>query len=361
MIEEQKIGQLFFIGIGGPELDAETSELLLRVRPGGICLFARNIREARQTRDLNDSLRDLLGEDLIISLDQEGGRVDRLRRVLEPMPAASQIRTPKEAMRHAEITAEALRILGFNTNFSPVVDVDCAGRDCSANGLATRTFGTDANEVLEISSAYLQTLQSGGIQGCLKHFPGLGASVVDSHEELPEVAVDGDELRAVDLAPYRGHFAIGATRAVMVAHAVYPHLGYQCDDANGNPLPSSLNPEFINRLLRTELGFDGLVLTDDLEMGAIMRNYGIGDASIRALLAGSDQVLICNEADNILKAFEHVTTSVREGIIGPDRFEKALSRIYDFKGRISQPTEFNQERLNNLSDEIRAFKTQIAN
>ena len=290
---EEKIGQLFFIGLPGPDLDEPTRKLLTDVLPGGVCLFARNIREAGQTRYLLDDIRDVLPIEPFLSLDQEGGLVDRLRRILAPMPAPHKIKTVEDSRQVAEIIAEVLRTLGFNMNFAPVVDVIDAARSRFSNGLHSRAFGQSAAEVVELAGVFLRVLQENGCIGCLKHFPGLGASEVDSHEELPNVSLTKDELETVDLLPYKALFKSREVAAVMIAHAAYPKLDLQEAAQNGKLLPSSLSFNIVTTLLRQQLGYDGLVVTDDLEMGAILKNYGIGEACVLAILAGEDMLSIC--------------------------------------------------------------------
>jgi beta-N-acetylhexosaminidase len=191
----EKIGQLFFIGIPGTELDEETAALLADICPGGVCLFARNIKEPAQTRTLLESIRASLPAEPFLSLDQEGGLVDRLRRILGASPPASQLRDREESGKFGQLTAEAIRILGFNTDFAPVVDVIDADRAGYPNGLHSRSFGGSAEEVVDLAGAFAAALAAGGCLPCLKHFPGLGASRVDSHTHLPEVRIGSAELR----------------------------------------------------------------------------------------------------------------------------------------------------------------------
>src|SRR5258708_21438122 len=231
---EQKIGQLFFIGIAGAEIDSATQQLLDEVSPGGVCLFARNIKETQQTRDLLDELRDLLTATPLLSIDQEGGLVDRLRRLITPMPAASKIKNLTDAAQLAEIIAETLRILGFNMDFAPVVDVIDDDRAKYSNGLFSRTFGDSKEDAVAYAGEFLRVLQAGGIAGCLKHFPGLAAAGVDSHEELPVVDIPESELIATDLFPYRELLKMSDVQAIMVAHASFPHHRLQETDQNGN-------------------------------------------------------------------------------------------------------------------------------
>ena len=181
-----------------------------------------------------------------------------------------------DASRLARLIAESVRILGFNMDFAPVVDVVDDDREQTGNGLYSRTFGRSSEDVVELAGEFLTTLQENGVIGCVKHFPGLGAAMVDSHEELPLVEIAEDELLSSDLLPYQELFANGEVRLVMAAHAAFPNSRLQERDENGKLLPSSLSQNFITQFLRDELGYDGLAITDDLEMGAIMKNYGIG-------------------------------------------------------------------------------------
>ena len=166
----QKVGQLFFIGIAGPEFDVPTGELLDEISPGGICLFSRNIREARQTRDLLDNLRQVSSVKPFLSLDQEGGTVDRLRRIVTPMAAANRIRTKTDAAEMASLIAQTIGILGFNMNFAPVVDVVGEARSGSSNGLFSRPFGRSKEDVAAFAGEFIAALQENGIVGCFKHF-----------------------------------------------------------------------------------------------------------------------------------------------------------------------------------------------
>jgi beta-N-acetylhexosaminidase len=348
------------IGIGGPEVDLETSELLEEISPGGVCLFARNIRTTTQTRELTDALRDRLSVPPLLAIDQEGGLVDRLRRVLSPMPAANLIRTSEEARWLATVVAESVLALGLNMDFAPVVDVIEGGRISSVNGLTSRTFGSTKEETTELAGEFLSILQAKGILGCLKHFPGLGASTVDSHEELPFVEVTEDELFSIDLYPYRRLISSGQVNAVMVGHAAFPATSLQEVDQNGRLLPSSMSFNFVTRLLRTELIFQGLIITDDLEMGAIIRNYGIGEACVRAISAGADMLAICAEPLAIREGHDAMLTAVNEGRIDIGRLDESLHRIAKLKERIRAPIRFDPQILEDLSQEIASFPSRAA-
>jgi len=357
---EQKIGQLFFIGIGGTTVDEKTESLLDKVSPGGICLFGRNIKEAKQTRDLLDELQRRSSIKPFLSVDQEGGLVDRLRRIVTPMPAANLIPDPKIAGQFGAIVAETLRILGFNMDFAPVLDVIDQSRETSNNGMFSRAFGRSADEAAEMAGAFLTELQNGGCLGCVKHFPGLGATTVDSHEELPQVNADEAELRSVDLLPYKRLLAAGIVHSVMIAHAAYPKTGLQEQTADGKLLPSSLSKRVISGLLREELGFDGLVITDDLEMGAIVKNFGVGEASVMAIEAGADMLAICADAGRIVEGFDAVSNAVHSGRIAEDRVNESMRRIHAAKALLTEPLEFDPARLAQLSDSIGRLKDESA-
>ena len=348
---EQKIGQLFVIGLPDVSLNADTKEFLRDILPGGICLFARNIREAEQTRQLLDDIREILPVAPILSLDQEGGLVDRLRRVSTPMPAPSTLKTIAEVKFLADLTAEIVRILGFNMNFAPVVDVIDESRRQSFNGLYSRSFGNSKAEVVEFAAEYLDNLQAKGCLGCLKHFPGLGASEVDSHEELPIVYLTREEFFEIDLLPYRRLIPTESVHAIMVAHASFPRFDLQETDENGKLLPSSLSYNIVTKLLREELGYTGLIITDDLEMGAIVKNYGIGEACKRAILAGVDMLAICASPEAIREGCKAVTEAVKNGEISESRINESLERIARVKSLMSAPLPFDAARLQTLSDE----------
>ena len=348
----QKVGQLFFIGIAGPEIDEATSNLLSEISPGGICLFARNIRERQQTRDLLDSFRRALPVTPFLSIDQEGGLVDRLRRIMTPMPAANKLRTADDAANLAGIISETLLTLGFNMDFAPVVDVIDHARSARTNGLFSREFGRSKDDVVSLAGTFLDTIQKGGIIGCIKHFPGLGGAGVDSHEELPQVTISEEELLSTDVFPYRELLKTGDVNAVMVAHAAFPQLSLQETDKNGKLLPSSLSYNFVTNLLRGELHYDGLVITDDLEMGAIVKNYGIGEACKMAVNAGVDMLAICADPERIREGYNAVLAAVESGEISPERLDQSLSRVAKLKTQLSPPKAFDAERLDRLSQRI---------
>ncbi|MEO6589106.1 MAG: glycoside hydrolase family 3 N-terminal domain-containing protein [Pyrinomonadaceae bacterium] len=353
---QQRIGQLFFIGLPGTIVDDKTRELLDHISPGGICLFTRNIKSANQTRELLDEVRKILPVEPFLALDQEGGLVDRLRRIVTPMAAVKNLTAKGDSLcveKLAELTGEIVRILGFNLNFAPVVDVIDEKREKFVNGLYSRGFGKNTSDVVNLAGRYLAKLQATGCLGTIKHFPGYGATEVDSHEELPKVNLTLEELLQKDLVPYQKFFAENNVFCVMVGHAAYPRTDLQETDDKGNYLPSSLSRNFINKLLRDRFNYQNLVITDDLEMGAIIKNYGMGEAAKMALKAGNDQLLICASTDAMTEAFDAVCKAVEAGEISLNRIEKSLERIERIKSKLSPPLEFNEIRIGEISVEIK--------
>ncbi len=358
----KKIGQLFFIGIPGEEIDESTAALLGDIAPGGICLFARNLKNAIKTRKLTDDLRARLPYTPFLSLDQEGGLVDRLRRIVEPMPSALEVSKDgdiNKAETLARITAETVRILGFNMNFAPVADVIDQSRAGFVMSAQMRNFGCSAAEAAKFTVSYLEALQAGGCLGCIKHFPGIGGVECDPHEELPAVECGKSDLFETDLFPYIEHLKNGNVEAIMTGHTVFPSLDLQETDSSGKLLPSSLSHNIVTGLMRDELGFDNLALTDDLEMGAIVSNYGIGTASVMSFQAGNDFILICNDPAAIYEGFEALLKAAVDGLIGESRIDQSLERIWRVREKLNAPLGFSESRLEELSNEIRDLKDSI--
>ncbi|HEX8493243.1 MAG TPA: glycoside hydrolase family 3 N-terminal domain-containing protein [Pyrinomonadaceae bacterium] len=354
---EQQIGQLFFIGLPGTELDDETRELLEYVKPGGVIIFGRNVGGAEQLRTLLDGIRAMLPVQPLFGIDQEGGLVDRLRRICTPMPAARTIRQHGDlaaARTLGRITGEVLRLLGFNMNFAPVMSIMTDERDLLSNGLYSRSFGRSPGEVLGYTMVYLRALQGTGCLGCLKHFPGIGAGEVDSHEEMPVVHLSHDALIAQDLAPYIELFQRedDRVRAVMVSHGGFPNIDIRQGLAGGLLEPASLSHSIVTRLLREELSYQHLVVTDDLEMGAIARHCDIDAAVVRAFFAGQDMLLICSKPEMIRQGFETLLMMAKKGKLPEQRLQESLRRIADYKALIKPPPSFDLARFRELSDEV---------
>lgn len=331
----QDSGPLFFIGIRGTALDAEERDFLHEVRPGGVILFRRNIESAAQVRALNDELRGLpCGPGRpggpLLGVDQEWGPVNRLAGLFPSLPPAADLARDADRRATAEagsLTGRLLRHLGFQLDFAPVLDLCEPG---APNGIGERSFGTDPETAAGLARSFLDGLQSAGVSGTVKHFPGLGRTVADSHKVLPEVHADLEALRVHDLVPFRRLLAANPDVPVMVGHGWYPAL-----DPGVEPAPASLSPAVVEGLLRGELGHRGVVITDDLEMGAVTGEAaGDGDpfddaVGIRALLAGGDWILICHRRERILAARAELDRELRGSAVLRRIAGASLERIRD--------------------------------
>src|SRR5262245_54492376 len=361
---EQQIGQFFFIGLPGLEVDAEALELIKEVQPGGIILFGRNVESPQQVRKLLDDARALVPTPLLCGIDQEGGLVDRLREIFPPMPSARAIRQHGDlagVRTLGRITGELLRMLGLNINFAPVMSIITQERSQLTNGLYSRSFGSSPGEVLGYTTVYMRGLQGTGCLGCLKHFPGIGAGAVDSHIEMPLVPLSRDDLLAQDLAPYIELFqrADDRVRVVMVSHGGFPNIDIKKGTTGGLVEPASISPRIVTHLLRQELGYRHLVVTDDLEMGAIAKQFEIEDACEKAFVAGEDMLLICATPETIRRGYRGLLKAAREKRITERRLQASLRRIAATKLLAQPPAPLAMEKYNRLADEIRALNKRL--
>ena len=361
---EQQIGQLLYIGLPGTQLDSDARSLIEYVSPGGVIIFGRNVAAAEQLRSLLDGVRASVAVEPLFGIDQEGGLVDRLRKICTPMPAARVIRQHGDlagARSHGRITGEVLRLLGFNMNFAPVMSIMTEDRDLLSNGLYSRSYGRSPGEVLGYTMVYLRGLQGTGLLGCAKHFPGIGAGEIDTHEEMPVIHLTHDDLIAQDLAPYIELFQRedNMVRAVMISHGGFPNIDIHRGIAGGRLVPASINPSIVTDLLREELGYKGLVLTDDLEMGAIARHYEIEEAALRAVLAGEDMILVCAKPEMIRRAYAALLKAAREGELSSARIESSLRRIAAFKAMTNPPLPFDPKRFQELSMEVAELNRKL--
>ncbi|MGH9941189.1 MAG: glycoside hydrolase family 3 N-terminal domain-containing protein [Pyrinomonadaceae bacterium] len=361
---EQKIGQLLYIGLPGPDFDAETRALVEEIQPGGVIIFGRNVTAPQQLRQLLDGVRESVRIEPLLGIDQEGGLVDRLRKICTPMPAARSIRQHGDlagVRSLGRITGEALRLLGFNMNFAPVMSIMTDDRDLLSNGLYSRSYGRSPGEVLGYTMVYLRGLQGTGCLGCAKHFPGIGAGEVDSHDEMPIIKLTHDDLLAQDLAPYIELFQRedNMVRALMVSHGGFPNIDINRGTAGGPLIPASINRDIVTRLLREELGYKGLVVTDDMEMGAIARHYQIEDASRLAVEAGEDMLLICARPELIHRSRRALVQAVHDKVISEDRIDESLARIAAYKQTTQPPLPFDAARFAELSKEVEALNRKL--
>lgn len=340
------------------QVDAATRELLQTIQPGGVLLDKANIESVEQLVELTSTIRALSQVPPLIAIDQEGGRVDRLKNILAPMPSAEMIASLGEAAvatRLGEITADALRAFGFNINFAPVLDVPI---DMEAeNGLRGRYFGKSSGEVIGLAGAYLEGLHRNGVIGVGKHFPGLGTTTVDSHAVMPQVALSRDELKKRELLPYIEMFSKINSRlvAVMVDHANYTAYDSQ------PPLPASLSKNIVNGLLRDELNFKGLSITDDLGMGAITANYNVGEAAVMAIDAGNDMVLVCDSVERAVEAWQKMVDAASMGRITKTHINRAFDHIARVKSRVSPPHPLHEGDIDRLRDQIAELNQSLEN
>jgi beta-N-acetylhexosaminidase len=290
-------GQLIMAGFYGTELPASVTKAFLAGERGGAVLFKRNLTEdLAQIADLTGALRDACKPDLppLVAVDQEGGRVARLPRPalqLPPMQTLGRLGNVELVRRLARAQGLELSALGFTMNFAPVLDVNT----CDTNPvIGDRSFGSDARTVMRCGIAAVRGLQDGGVLACGKHFPGHGDTSKDSHLDLPVVPHGRERLEQVELLPFRA--AVGAgVAALMTAHVEYTALD--------KGVPATLSRAICASLLRAEMGFEGALLSDDLEMKAITDRFGIEDAAVEAVWAGCDGLLICS--DEALQARAH--------------------------------------------------------
>jgi beta-N-acetylhexosaminidase len=361
---EQQVGQFFFIGLPGTEIDQQARELIEEIKPGGIILFGRNVESPQQVRELLDGARALLPTAPLCGVDQEGGLVDRLREVFPAMPSARAIRQHGDlagARTLGRVTGELLRMLGFDINFAPVMSIITQERSQLTNGLYSRSFGRSPGEVLGYTTVYVRGLQATGCLACLKHFPGIGAGAVDSHIEMPLVPLSRDDLLAQDLAPYIELFqrADDRVRVVMVSHGGFPNSDIKKGPTGGLVEPASISPTIVSKLLRQELGYKHLVVTDDLEMGAIAKQFKIEDATVKAFLAGEDMLLICATPETIQRGYRALLEAARAKQITERRLQASLRRIAATKALMQPLVPLDMDRFNQLANEIKELNKRL--
>lgn len=363
-------GRVLFIGLPGTRLDKHSRALLSEVQPGGVVLFGRNIESAEQVALLNSEIREAVHHPVIIGVDQEGGLVDRFRDICEPMPSAKAVREARSsdlAQKFGELSARVLRQLGFNMNFAPVLDLS---GDNQENGLRGRTFGTASGEVSRLAGAYLDGLQNRCIVGCAKHFPGLGGSDIDSHRRLPIVKHTWEEILERDLVPFMDlmfHRSGEHIHALMVSHGAFPEVsefmqawfrrtGELPALESLHHLPATISSNVVTRLLRQVLKFDGLVITDDMEMGAVVQTLTVPEAALIATEAGSDMILICEKEANYVAARDAIADAVEDGRLPIDSLERAGERIDRVLRLAGKPEQFDRDEFESASRDIAELK-----
>ena len=301
---EQLAGQRLMVGFDGTELTDELKLQIDTMKVGGVILFARNIETPSQVRRLCFSIQDyarFCGQPpLFMAVDQEGGVVARLKAPFTEFPGNPAMRGPEDAIEFAEITAKELTEVGFNMNMAPVMDAAPEGLD-SVN--AKRIFGHDPAYVAEMGCTVIRHFQKNGLMAVAKHFPGIGRTVLDSHYELPTLDSPLAEMEAYDLIPFR------AAIENQAAGMMLSHIRYSGIDSDW---PASLSKKIAGDLLREQLGYNGLVITDDLDMGAIAKHYDINTIIQQLMGANVDIALICHPGPNIEAARDQIVQSMRD-------------------------------------------------
>ena len=344
-MKADSIGQLIMTGVPGKELDAETARLFRRVQPGAYILFGRNLANATQLRKLIDDLRDLSDIEPIITIDQEGGRVSRLRRIGSEPPNAQQLREKNDIdliRRHGDITGRLLRLFGFNLDLCPVLDISF--NDDAENSLHGRCYGKDVEQVVRNAGAFNEAMRGQGIGSCGKHFPGYSAATSDAHFQLPRIDRTREELDLNELAVFRQF--VGDVDSMMICHAWYPCFEPQ-------PTPATVSRRIVTELLRDEFGFDGLIMTDDLDMGAILTAYRLDDTIRLCLEAGNDIMMLCHRVPEIETVLRIL------GTLPSDQIERAQQHVGKFKKNLSPAQKFSESAFQEINTEIADLRSAV--
>ncbi len=323
---EEKIGQLVVVGIEGTTIDETAAGFIKDYNVGGVILFGRNVENTPQLLKLINSLKETNASKipLFIAVDEEGGRVSRLPSEFAKLPTAKRIGDggkEEAAYSIGGVIAGALKAFGYNMDFAPVLDINSNPKNPV---IGDRAFGSEAEIVSEMGAATMRGLTDKGIVAVVKHFPGHGDTAVDSHISLPVVNKTLEELRQLELIPFKAAIEEGVD-SVMVAHIQYSKID---TDA-----PATLSSKILTELLREEMGFEGVIITDDLTMGAIVGNYDIGEAAITSINAGSDILLSCHGYENSLRVLEAIKGAVEENRISTERLEESVYRILKLKDK----------------------------
>jgi beta-N-acetylhexosaminidase len=337
--------QTLIFGLPGPDLTADYAKTIKEVQPGGFILFSRNIKNPLQLRKLMDDIRSICKYSPFFLIDQEGGRVARLREMGTEPPSIREIvtyGTNDDLKTHGILTGKLLKLFGFNLNLCPVVDISVDG-DLD-NSLKNRCFGLSASEVNHRAQIFNKFMQGEGILSCAKHFPGYSCAKVDPHHDLPVINKSREEMENFEWQTFR-HF-VNKVDAFMMGHGFYPKV---------DPVhrPSSLSPFFINEILRGEWGFKGLVVTDDLDMGAILNFCSFADSLKLSLEAGNDLLLICHRSEMMSEAKKVVDALPTKTI------DRALLRITEARKKFAPLPTFSLDAYNEIDQAILELRIKV--
>lgn len=323
MTLDEKIGQMIVAGFNGTDVNEELINLVNTNKVGGVILFKRNIETSEQLKKLNNNIDGLNKEiPLFISVDEEGGRVNRLPSDMENFSSAREVGLKNDkdyAYNNGKSIGESLKVTGFNMNYAPVLDIFSNPKNTV---IGDRAFGSDVETVSTMGIATMKGIEEEGIISVIKHFPGHGDTSVDSHYGLPIVYKTLEELENFELIPFKKAIKEGC-KAIMVSHILLDKI----DKQN----PSSMSETVITDILREQLGFDGVVITDDMEMGAITENFTVEDACVQSIIAGCDIVLIGSGNESIYNTIQAIKDSILNGKITEERINESVVRIIKLK------------------------------
>ena len=342
---DEKIGQMLVVGIDGYGLNDNTKNIIEKTKVGGVILFSNNVQGSNQLLNLLNSLKKENSQNkipLFLSVDEEGGRVTRMPKEFKKFPtnkAIGKINNETFSNNVGSTIAYEIGSFGFNMDFAPVLDVNSNPNNPV---IGDRSFGSVVNIVSRLGIQTMKGIQSANIIPVVKHFPGHGDTSVDSHIGLPSVNNDLKRLKSFELIPFSEAIKNNAD-AVMIAHILLPKI----DSEN----PSSMSKIIITDILRKDLSFNGVTITDDMTMGAIIKNYNIGEAAVKSVKAGIDIVLVCHGYDNEVAVINALKNAVSKGVIGPQRIDESVYRILKLKQKYKLKDEIissvNVDRINN--------------
>lgn len=324
---EDKIGQMFLVGFEGLEAPQHILDWLAQGRIGGVILFARNVQSPEQLARLTQQCHQAAKYPILIGIDQEGGEVARLREGFTESPGAMALSAAQHGVELAErmshVLATELRALGINWNYAPVLDITYSIENPA---VGTRSPGSDPRRVSEIAAAEVRGFQSAGVAACGKHFPGLGDTAIDTHLDLPRLNTPVEKLLANDLLPYRAAVDAGVA-SIMTTHTIYTALDKK--------FPATLSPTIVQKLLREELNFQGVVTTDCMEMHAIGQHFGTPQAAVHAALAGVDLILVSHTRSTQANSYDKLLEAAKSGAVSLSRIEEANARIQKLKAQVA--------------------------
>jgi len=350
------IGQLLIIGFDGTETSPRLTSLLKKIQPAGVIFFTRNIIAADQTHALLRECQKCIAAPLFTCVDLEGGTVDRFRNVLGSAPSPAEVfATGSRALfrKHGRVIGENCRVLGFNVDFAPVLDL---AYEASRSVLSSRAVSDDPKQVVAYAREFLRGLRDASVLGCGKHFPGLGEGKLDSHHALPVIEKPIKKMWIEDLFPYR--ILRNQLPFVMVSHAAYPEV-------TGERTPASLSRKWITEILRRKIGYNGLVVSDDMEMGAVLDFAPIEQTVVQHIRAGGDMALICHKEEMVVRAYEALIHEAERDRKFRNRAAEAVTRVQTLRKKLlalcrySRPAAPTPAKTEKLTRQLWEFEEEI--